>query len=287
MPIKNLKAAKLASPFRKIALGSWNTVGDPSVYGLIEVDVSEVAKATQKIQEKLGVKVTYSHWIAAAAARVLKERPEINSILRMGRIYHRPSVDIFFQVNIPGQGPDKVKKATLSGAVIRKSEDLSALGIAQKLNEKAMAIRDGKDKEMGKSINMLSKIPTFLIKTVLNISSFLNYDLNWPMHWLGTPADPFGSIMITNVGSLGVRYAWAPLVPYTRVPLLLTVGETHDQVVPVDGAPAIRPMLPVCVTFDHRLMDGVHAAHMSQVFKQCFANPIENLLSEAERALLN
>jgi pyruvate/2-oxoglutarate dehydrogenase complex dihydrolipoamide acyltransferase (E2) component len=35
----------------------------------------------------------------------------------------------------------------------------------------------------------------------------------------------------------------------------------------------VRPILPIGVTFDHRLIDGVHAAQMSAEFKKCFAEP--------------
>jgi pyruvate dehydrogenase E2 component (dihydrolipoamide acetyltransferase) len=96
----------------------------------------------------------------------------------------------------------------------------------------------------------------------------------------GFPKDPFGSVMITNVGSLGIDVAWAPLCPYTRVPLLLTVGAISEKPWVVDGKVEVRPIMPIAVTFDHRLIDGIHAAQMAKTFKELFADPEKLLLAD-------
>jgi pyruvate dehydrogenase E2 component (dihydrolipoamide acetyltransferase) len=111
------------------------------------------------------------------------------------------------------------------------------------------------------------------MKWVLSITSYLNYDLNLPMAWAGMPKDPFGSCMITNVGSLGVDLAWAPLIPFTKVPLLLSVGAIKKRPVVQSNQIQIASVMLVGVTFDHRFMDGVHAAAMSAIFKNCFEFP--------------
>ena len=46
-----------------------------------------------------------------------------------------------------------------------------------------------------------------------------------------------------------------------------------DKAVVEKGEVKVRPVLSVGVTFDHRLIDGVHAAQMSDEFKKCFAEP--------------
>ncbi len=98
---------------------------------------------------------------------------------------------------------------------------------------------------------------------------------NFNLGFLGLPRDPFGSVMISNVGGMGINVAWAPLVPYSRVPLLMTLGAITDKAVVENGEVKVRPILPIGVMFDHRLIDGVHAAQMSAEFKKCFAEPAE------------
>lgn len=263
--------------FRKVAMGTWSTVGDPSVYGVVEIDMTNAIKFMHEQQEKYNIKLSPLHLVAKAAAHVLVYRPEINGIISMSRIYQRKNVDIFFQINVPGIGDDSVKKATLSGFTLRNVDKLSIKDIAMKLSEKANEIRQGKD-ELKQSQNLIKILPWWLVKHMLNFVSFLNYDLNLNLKFLGIPGDPFGSIMITNVGSLGIDMAWAPLVPYSRVPLLLTVGSIQDTPWVVDGKVEVRPIMKIGVTFDHRLVDGVHAAAMARHFKRSFAEPEKHLI---------
>lgn len=271
--IPELKKIEGGSVFRKIAMGSWRTAGDPSVYGLLEIDVSKVLRHIDLLQAQSDVKISISHLVGKAIAIVLSERPEINGLIRLNRIYERKHVDLFYQVNIPGDPSDPVGKALLSGEVVRKAENLTVAQIASDLSRKAKIIRQGGEGELTKTMSTLKMVPWQLMYFVLNFTSFLNYDLGIDMRWAGMPRDPFGSVMITNVGSLGIDVAWAPLVPYSKVPLLLTVGAIKDRPWVVDGQVQVRPVMRIGITFDHRFMDGVHASAMSRLFLQCFEEP--------------
>ena len=65
-----------------------------------------------------------------------------------------------------------------------------------------------------------------------------------------------GTFTITNFGSYGARMG----TPIIRPPeaAIAGFGAIRDEVVPVDGAAAVRPILPVCASTDHRLNDGEH-----------------------------
>lgn len=269
-----LKLSQGGAVFRKIAMGSWKTAGDPSVYGQIEIDMTKALEFIEKINSSSDVKIGVSELIGRATALVMKKRPEMNGMLRLGRIYLRESVTLFYQVNIPGGAEDPIGKANLLGLTIAEAENKSLVDIARELKEKSQKIKAGHENDMTRSVRTLALVPWQLMRWVLNITSFLNYDLNLPLQLLGMPKDPFGSVFITNVGSLGIDTAWAPLVPYTRVPLLLTVGAikmrpwVNDQ-----NELCVRPVLRIGCTFDHRMMDGVHAAAMSRMFLNYFEHP--------------
>ena len=63
-----------------------------------------------------------------------------------------------------------------------------------------------------------------------------------------------GTFTITNIGSYG---AWLG-TPIIRPPeaAIAGFGRIRDAVVPVGGVPAVRPVLPMVVAADHRLVDG-------------------------------
>ncbi len=261
------------SIFRKIAMGSWKTAGDPSVYGQLEIDVTEVLVYLEKFNQKYGARTGITEFVGKVTAQVLKERPEMNGMIRRGRIYLRDSVNLFYQVNVPGGEKDPVGKAMLLGLTIPDADKKSLLEISTELKTKAAKIKSGGENDMTKSVKLLTYVPWPLMRYFLNFTSFINYDLNFPMELLGLLKDPFGSVFITNVGSMGIDSAWAPLVPYTRVPLLLTVGAVRDRAWVVDKKIEVRPVIRIGCTFDHRLMDGVHAAAMTRLFMKYFSNP--------------
>jgi pyruvate/2-oxoglutarate dehydrogenase complex dihydrolipoamide acyltransferase (E2) component len=87
------------------------------------------------------------------------------------------------------------------------------------------------------------------------------------------PRDPFGSVMVTNVGSLGIEEAYVPLVPYARVPLLIAMGAVQETPVVEKGKVEVQNTMRVFATFDHRILDGTHAAKMISTLKRWFEDP--------------
>ena len=273
------KASKNMPVFRKIAVGSWTKLGDPSVYATLEFDVSHCLKFIQKQQELYpDLKISLLSFFARAMALCLKKRPEINAVQRFRKPYLRKNIDIFFQLNIPGKNNDPVERAILTGICLRQVDKKNIVDIAREIKERSELAKSGKFDELGDSQSVLAKIPWFLMKYVLNIAAFLNYDLNLDIRFLGMPKDAFGSLMITNIGSLGLDNAYVPLVPYTRVPMLLSMGMVQDRAWVVDGQIQIRPILRIGVTFDHRFIDGVHAADMYKLLQQIFFEPEKYML---------
>jgi pyruvate dehydrogenase E2 component (dihydrolipoamide acetyltransferase) len=264
--------------FRKIACGSWRTAGDPSVYALLEIEMSKALEFAEAYSQQHGVRITPSHLVAKAISHCLKVRPELNGLLRRGKVYLRRNVSIFFQVNVPGRAvnanrDERIAKAMLSGTTVHETEIKSLAEIARAFRAQAAEVRRGRDRSFAACYPIVSLLPWRLVRGFLNLGSWLIYGLNLDLGFLGFPRDPFGSVMITNVGGMGIDVAWAPLVPYTRVPLLLALGTIRDRAVVEKGEVKVRPVLSIGVTFDHRLIDGVHAAQMSDEFKKCFAEP--------------
>ncbi|MEK6626971.1 MAG: 2-oxo acid dehydrogenase subunit E2 [Bdellovibrionota bacterium] len=276
----SLRPLRDSSVFRKMAMGTWAVAKDPTVYGLLEIDLSKTLAMLDEYQKKNNVKITPAHLVGKAVAYCMKRRPEINGMIRGKKIYLREHVSLFYQVNIPGEGADKVTKATLSGAVLHEAENFTLAKISAELARKAQTLREGKDLEIKRNMELFRFIPWRLTGLYLDFVSWLMYGLNLDLSFLGVPKDPFGSIMITNIGGLGLDIAFAPLVPYSRVPVLLAVGAITNRPWVVDNQIVIRPILPIGATFDHRLIDGIHAAQMAHDFKKCFNEPEKYLFSD-------
>jgi pyruvate dehydrogenase E2 component (dihydrolipoamide acetyltransferase) len=81
-------------------------------------------------------------------------------------------------------------------------------------------------------------------------------------------ADAFGgaAITVSNLGTLGVDRFTAIVNPPEAA--ILAVGRVADRVIAVNGAPAVRPVVSLTLTVDHRVADGADAArYLSDVAK--------------------
>jgi pyruvate dehydrogenase E2 component (dihydrolipoamide acetyltransferase) len=73
------------------------------------------------------------------------------------------------------------------------------------------------------------------------------------------PADVTGgTFTISNLGMFGVDAFSAIITPPQAA--VLAVGRIADRVVPMNGQPAIRPILTMTLSSDHRVVDGAQAA---------------------------
>lgn len=261
------------SIFRTIALGTWKTVGDPSVYGNMLLPMDEALRYLEKFREVKGKRLTVSHLMAKAMAAVLLKMPDANAVLRWGRIYVRKDIGIFFQVATKDEETGEID---LSGTTIRNPDKKTLEEIVDDFQSKVKDVKTGKDEELENTRKSFRMLPWFLVGTILKLIAFLTVTLNLNLKWAGIPRDPFGSMMITNVGSLGLEEAYVPLVPYSRVPLLLALGAIKKIPVVENDEVVIRQTMRVFATLDHRIMDGAHAAICASTLKEWFENPFEH-----------
>ena len=80
-----------------------------------------------------------------------------------------------------------------------------------------------------------------------------------------------GTFSITNVGVLGGEAA-TPIINYPEAAILATM-RIADRVRAVDGQVVIRKTLPLCLSFDHRIIDGAEAARFVTDLKKILEDP--------------
>ncbi len=247
-------------------MATWGRPRDPSVYGFLDVDVSRALRFLEASAERGGPKITLTHLVGKAVALAIASCPSVNAVIRRGRIHPRERIDVFFQVAYE-QGQN------LSGAKIEAADRKSLSEIAAELSGRAARIRAHEQHELSRSDTALSRIPAPLRSLALRVVESAVYDFELDLRRFGIPLDAFGSAMVTNVGVFGLPHAFAPLVPFSRVPIVLTVGSVRDAAVVEEGALAVRPVLPVGVTLDHRVLDGYQAGKLARRFQEVMRDP--------------
>jgi len=83
-----------------------------------------------------------------------------------------------------------------------------------------------------------------------------------------------GSMTISSLGGIGGVTFFTPIINPPEVSIL-GVGKSYDKVVKIEGQFLTRKILPISLSYDHRIIDGAEAArfsvHLSQSLGKDFA----------------
>jgi len=259
-PLKPLKG------WRRVAAQAWNPPRDPSVYALVDIPMRSALAYLDRCREETGVKVTVSHLVARGVALSIHEFPQLNGIVSRGRIMLRDTVDIFLQVATDG-GRD------LSGIKISRCDEKTAVEIAREAETRVNRLRQRQDQQVERTKSLLDRVPVRVLGPMMRTIAHLIYDRDLDLSRLGVVKDEFGSAMVSNVGVFGLQVAFAPLVPFSRTPLVVLVGEVQDRAVVEAGRVVVKPMMSLGVTFDHRFMDGYQGGRMAQITRAYLEDP--------------
>lgn len=198
-----------------------NAVMIPAVTNHDDADITELEAfrvATNKENEKSGVKVTMLAFLIKACVAALKKFPEFNSSLDGDALVYKQYWHIGFAADTPNG---------LVVPVIKDADKKGILQISKEMSELAAKARDGK---------------------------------------LG-PADMSGATFtISSLGGIGGRY----FTPIINAPEVAILGVCKSQMEPVWDGKAFVPrlMLPLSLTWDHRVIDGAAAARFNAYLGQ-------------------
>jgi pyruvate dehydrogenase E2 component (dihydrolipoamide acetyltransferase) len=201
-------------------------------------------------------------------AAAFKEVPQANSKIIWGQAYIKDTIDVYFQVDV-ASGKD------LSGVVVPDVGNKTVIDVATILRDRANKLRSGKDEQYEKTQKgCLGSIPSWAMRRLLGVLTFLEYNLGITPTWLGAQPEPFGTVMVTNVSHFGIDVAYAPLVPVSRVPMCLLLGRVEKRPwVDENGELTVRPIVTASCTFDHRLLDGNKIGKMVRTVRAYMENP--------------
>jgi len=193
-----------------------NAIMIPSVTNHDDADITDLEAfrvATNKENEKSGIKVTMLAFLIKACVAALKKYPEFNSSLDGDALVYKNYWHIGFAADTPNG---------LMVPVIKDADKKGILQISQEMGELAKKAREGK----------LS------------------------------PAEMSGATFtISSLGGIGGRY----FTPIINAPEVAILGVCKSTMEPVWDGKAFVPrlMLPLSLTWDHRVIDGAAAARFN------------------------
>jgi pyruvate dehydrogenase E2 component (dihydrolipoamide acetyltransferase) len=202
-----------------------NWVIIPHVTNHDDADITELEAfrvATNKENEKSGVKVTMLAFLIKASVAALKKFPDFNSSLDGEQLVLKKYFHIGFAADTPNG---------LVVPVIKDADKKGVIQISTEMGELAKKARDGK---------------------------------------LG-PADMSGACFtISSLGGIGGRY----FTPIINAPEVSILGVCKSVIEPKWDGEAFQPrlMLPLSLSWDHRVIDGASAARFNAYLGQILAD---------------
>lgn len=274
--MKGYTRVKKLSTFRKIALSFWDKPTTGLIYGHYHADATKALAYLDKLEKENGVRASVGVLAGRGMALAFKETPAFNSKIIWGSIYQKDSVDVYYQVDIDDGGD-------LAGVVVRDTQDKTPAEIATELRGKAKKLRSGKDEQYEKSQKgLLGKMPPLLIRWFMNFLIFLQYNLGFDLSKFGAKPDPFGTLMVSNVGPFEIDVAYAPLATPTRIPCVMLVGGVTEKPMVVGNEIKICASVTLSATFDHRYGDGNQIGRINRRLRDYMHDPERTEKSLAE-----
>ncbi|ETL81768.1 hypothetical protein L917_17969 [Phytophthora nicotianae] len=257
------------SPRRKMMISTFGPPDSGMILGSLQLDMTKTNQYIADRRKDSNCHLTITHIVLRAIGEALSKAPSVNGHLVFGNYYPAPTVDISCLVAV-GAGKD------LGVCRLPKVDKMTLQEVVDHVRGDATKIRSGEDKGQEDRNKIMSVLPTWVLRPMVNFFGWLGSACGFRIPVVGVEPYMFGACMVTSVGMMGLDMAFSPITPYSQVPMLVTIGSIMDKAVVVDGKVQVRPMLTLTTTIDHRYVDGSEAARMAKTLKMLVEDP--NLL---------
>ncbi len=254
------------TPWRQTAAVIYKAPKESRIWGSCDADVTNVMDYLLKKKEE-GVPLTLTQYVAAAIGRSYKnDVPELNCYVKRGNIYPRKDVRVFVSVEIPSS-------KEMSGFSIPDAGNKTVYDIHHFMKDKVENYRKKKEAGVVKNKYMLTKFPWPVRSWIAGIIKFCTTNLGISLKPIKVDPDSFGNVLLSNIGSHGLDYGMAALLPVSNVPVVLLTGVVRKKPVVIDGEIVIRDIMPMSATLDHRLCDAGSGGRLAKALQKYFDNP--------------
>ena len=213
-------------------------------------------------------KYTFFQLIVTALIKTVTLRPKMNRFIANKNIYQRNEVSASFVIK--KQFADEAKEGL---AFIHATDNTTLDEVHDEIYRQVTSCRSGKQDSTSDAMDMFKRMPRFLAKALINIICVLDRHGKVPRSLIET--DPYySSIVLTNLGSIGMHSGYHHLTNWGTNSLFAAIGEKkvrpfYDN----DGIPHMRQSVDIGITTDERLADGYYYSKTVKLLKYLLENP--------------
>ena len=237
-------------------------------------DAFEITKVEEYIKRKRKEGLTnfgMLHFLLAAYARAVSQRPGINRFIRGQRIYTRDHIEVMMTIK---------KEMSLESAETCIKFYMMPGDTAEtiyksfnKLVEENKATAENGESDFDKTARIMTYMPRLLFRFAVATLRTMDYFGLLPRFL--THISPFhGSLAITSMGSLGIPPIYHHLYDFGNIPMFISYGAKR-RVTELDrnGEPVTKKYIDTTIVTDERVCDGYYFASSLKIMKDIFKNP--------------
>lgn len=215
--------------------------------------------------------LTYFHAFSIAIAKVIYNRPRLNTFIMNHRFYQRNDVILTFTARISFD--DENNKEIMS--LIKVDPEDNIIDLSNKIKAKVDSFRNKKQQSSSDdSLDLLGKIPNWILKI------FVAPFAKWMDRHDLLPRSLYdellynSSVILSNLGSIKCSAIHHNLTNFGTNSIILTIGDIHkEQVVMPDGKVEIRDIVEFGINLDERIADGVYFSKSINLLDYILRNP--------------
>ncbi len=243
---------------------------DAQNYFADEFDVTEADAFCKQMIAEGYEGFSFLHLMLAAYVRTVSQKPAINRFISGQRIYARHKIEINMAIK-----KDMTEDSADTMISVYFEPDDTVEEVYEKFNAVVMQSKANAelDSSFDKTANTLASMPRPILRLVVRLLHWLDYH-----GWLPTALtdlSPFhGSMIITSMGSLGIKPIYHHIYNFGNLPVFCSYGVKRTvEKTRRDGTVEKRRMIDLKVVTDERICDGFYFASAFKYLRRIVEHP--------------
>jgi hypothetical protein len=256
--------------FRRIFPYLMPTRDESVIYASQKIGVDRLLAMLEQMNQgrEREERITFFHCVLAAAARVIRLRPELNRFVAGKRIYQHKDITVTFIVK-----KAFTEEASESEARVTFTGEETLEEVRDKVNKHVARARGTEKGSDDKLIDFVGGLPRPILNFIDRFFRWLDYH-NIGLNFLRETIPLYTSVYIANLGSIGLDAVYHHLYEYGTASTFAVIGRIHKEPwVDERDRVAVRRVVEVSFTLDERVSEGFYYARSIALFAALLEHP--------------
>lgn len=231
---------------------------DSDVFINQKLDVTELVNYYEDMKLKDN-DLTYFHLFITLIAKTIYNRPLLNRFIVNKKYYDRNDVLIAFTAKV---NYEDTSKEILK--VIKIDPEDNLFSIKEKTLKAVSDVRNAKEEGTNNIMNIIGKLPSFLISLVVKVVKFMDRHDLLPKSLINDNLY-YSTCIVSNLGSIKSSAIYHNLTDFGTSSILATFGEIREE----NG----RKYAEAGINIDERIADGVYFVKSVKLMQDILNNP--------------